>query len=120
MSTFQLRSVDQAQEALQLGQILTQCFNSSIEDWQNYTQQLGIENLRILNQGTQPVGGLVVYPMGQWFGGQRVPIRGLAAVGTAPEWRGTGSAAALLTQILEELQGQGIPHESNGFHLQNR
>ena len=109
MSTFQLRSVDQAQEALQLGQILTQCFNSSIEDWQNYTQQLGIENLRILNQGTQPVGGLAVYPMGQWFGGQRVPIRGLAAVGIAPECRGTGAAAALLTQMLEELQGQGIP-----------
>lgn len=93
----------------QLGHILTQCFNVSFEHWQTYIRQLGRDNLRIICQNTQVVGGLGLYPMGQWFGGQRIPMHGIAGVGIAPEHRGQGAASALLRHTLTSLRQQGIP-----------
>ena len=109
MSPFRFSPVVEAKQALQLGHILSRCFNTSLDQWRVYTQQLGFENLRLLHHGDQIVGGLGIYPMGQWFGGQSVPMGGLAAVGVSPEHRGIGAAATLLTQTLRELQGQGVP-----------
>jgi predicted acetyltransferase len=47
--------------------------------------------------------------MGQWFGGQRVPMTGIAAVGIAPEYRGTGAAIAMMQHTLKELYANGVP-----------
>ena len=54
------------------------------------------------------MGGLAIYRMGQWFGGQSVPIAGIAAVGVAPEHRGVGVAAELMGRLLKELQTDGV------------
>jgi predicted acetyltransferase len=47
--------------------------------------------------------------MGQWFGGQSVPTGGIAAVGVAPEHRGTGVAVELMRRTVQELRANGIP-----------
>src|SRR6185295_16930186 len=52
--------------------------------------------------------GLVLIPMGQWFGGKRVPMTGIAAVAVEPFARGKGAAKRLLVSMLQELQGKGV------------
>jgi predicted acetyltransferase len=47
--------------------------------------------------------------MGQWWGNQSVPMTGIAAVGVAPEYRGSGTAIALVQHTIRELHAQGIP-----------
>lgn len=71
--------------------------------------------------------------MAQWWGGERVPMTGIAAVGIAPEYRGTGAAIALMQHTVKELHAKGYPlaiqtelhleveddliAENNGYHL---
>jgi len=98
-----------ARQVQQLGTILSQCFNVSADYWQTYVRQIGQDNLRIICQDNHILGGLGIYPMGQWFGGQRIPMHGIAGVGIAPEYRGAGAALALLTDTLKTLQQQGVP-----------
>ncbi|BDM80943.1 GNAT family N-acetyltransferase [Acaryochloris marina] len=92
-----------------LGQVLTQCFNVSAEHWQTFSHQLGQENLRVICQGDAVLGGLGIYPMGQWFGGQRIPMHGIAGVGIAPEYRGAGVARFLMAETVKTLHQQGVP-----------
>ncbi|MDX2097433.1 MAG: GNAT family N-acetyltransferase [Leptolyngbyaceae cyanobacterium bins.59] len=96
-------------EVPRLVQLITQAFNAPIADEQLYVERVGLENFRGLQRGEQLVGALAVYPMGQWFGGQCLPIAGLAAVCVAPEHRGTGVAREMLTQTLRSFYHQGIP-----------
>ena len=96
-------------EAEQLGELLTQCFGSALNDWQVYLNRIGQDNLRLIRQGKQIVGGLAIYSMGQWYGGQSIPMAGIAAVGIAPEYRGTGAAYTLMQCTLQELHQQGVP-----------
>lgn len=49
----------------------------------------------------------MVLPMGQWFGGRRVPLGGVAAVTVAPEARGRGIARRLLTDALAAMRDRG-------------
>jgi predicted acetyltransferase len=102
-------TISNSQEAQQLGQILSQCFNFPISLSQQYFDRLGLENFRFIRQGNQILGGLAIYWMGQWFGGQSIPMAGLAAVGIAPENRGSGVAAELLTQTLQQFYADGVP-----------
>lgn len=92
-----------------LGQVLTQCFNVSADHWQTYARQLGQENLKVICHGDAVLGGLGIYPMGQWFGGQRIPMHGIAGVGIAPEYRGAGVARTLMTETVKTLHQQGVP-----------
>ncbi|MCD8488724.1 MAG: GNAT family N-acetyltransferase [Desertifilum sp.] len=103
-------SLERDREPARLGEILGQCFNiSSPEYWDYYANNIGLENFRIVRQGETLQGGLALIKMGQWFGGQRVPMTGIAAVGIAPEYRGTGAAKTLMSEALRELQTQNIP-----------
>lgn len=116
MSTFSNQQQDYgvgvpttSRQLQKLGDILTQCFNVSLEYWHLYARQLGQDNLRVICLGNKVLGGLGIYPMGQWFGGQRIPMHGIAGVGIAPEYRGTGAALALLTDTLKNLHQQRVP-----------
>ncbi len=100
---------EQAQQTLELGKIISQCFTVDLENWSAYVNRLGASNVRIIGHQDRVVGGLGLYPMGQWFGGQSVPMTGIAAVGIAPDYRGQGAAATLLRQTLGELSEQGVP-----------
>jgi predicted acetyltransferase len=72
-------------------------------------RRVGHENVLLARRGGKIVGGLYLLAFGQWFGGRSVPSMGIAAVGVAPEERGSGAAKALMTAALEETRRRGIP-----------
>lgn len=109
MANLEFGTPSNPEEAQHLGQLLSQCFNAPVSEWSLYSKRLGLENFRAVRTGGQVVGGLCIHHMGQWFGGKSVPMAGIASVGIAPEHRGTGAAAALMTNTLKELHTQGIP-----------
>lgn len=93
----------------QLGSILEQCFIMSPGDSETYISRVGSENFRVIYRDKQVAGGLAIISMGQWWGGQRVPMAGIAAVGIAVEHRGGGAAIALVQHTLQELYTQEVP-----------
>lgn len=95
-------------EKRQLGQIIEQCFIGSPSDTEPYLNRIGVENFRVIRQAKEVVGGLGLLPMGQWYGGVCVPMTGIAAVGIAPEYRGSGAAIALMQNVVRELHSTGI------------
>lgn len=96
-------------EIKQLGKILTQCFNAPPSDEAVYLNRIGIENTRILRINDQIGGGLGLLHLGQWYNGANIPMVGVAAVGIAPEYRGKGTATALIHSVLQELYNQETP-----------
>jgi predicted acetyltransferase len=104
---FDYGAIAGSEEVQQFGALLAQCFNSPPTEDDPYFQRLGIENIRVIRQAGGLVGGLGLIPMGQWWGGQRVPMTGIAAVGIAPEHRGSGAAIALMQHTLRELYTAG-------------
>ncbi|MEP0916433.1 GNAT family N-acetyltransferase [Leptolyngbya sp. DQ-M1] len=96
-------------EIKQLGKILTQCFNALPSDEAAYLNRIGIENTRILRINDQIGGGLGLLHLGQWYNGANIPMVGVAAVGIAPEYRGKGTAIALLQSVLQELHTKETP-----------
>jgi predicted acetyltransferase len=98
-----------AEDGKRLGEILSQCFIGAPGDQEKYINSIGVENFRILHQQGQIVGGLAIIPMGQWWGSQAIPMGGIAAVGIAPEYRGTGAAIAMMQHTLKELHARSIP-----------
>jgi len=106
---FEYSTLANPEDIQKLGNILDQCFVGSPGDSETYIDRVGAENLRLLRQSQQIAGGLATIAMGQWFGGQRVPMTGIAAVGIAPEYRGTGAAIAMMQHTLKELYANGVP-----------
>ena len=101
--------VSHPEEAEKLGKILCQCFNFSASEWPNYRDRLTLENFRFVRQNGEIAAGLGIYQMGQWFGGNSVPMAGIAAVGVAPEYRGKNVALTLLSNTIRELYSKGVP-----------
>lgn len=89
------------------GNILDQCFIEGENE--SYINRVGVENLRVIHQNEQIVGGLALISMSQWWGGVSVPMTGIAAVGIACEYRGTGGAIALMQHTVKELYTNGVP-----------
>lgn len=108
-SQLEYSTLSNAEEAQRLGQILSQCFNGSPNDWPYYLNIIGQENFRVIHHSGEILGGLAILQMSQWFGSQAVPMAGIASVGVPPEYRGTGVAAELLTGMLKELQAKEVP-----------
>lgn len=102
-------SAPQSDNVQQLIATLSQCFISPPDREQIYFNRIGIDNFRILRQNSTVVGGLALLPMQQWWGGQRVPMTGIASVGIAPEHRGAGAAFVLMREMLRELYDANVP-----------
>ncbi len=92
-----------------LGGIMADAFGMSAAYQETYFERIGRQGLRCARLDGAIAGGLAIYRLGQWFGGQSVPMAGLAAVAVAPEHRGSGVARALLTQTLRELHASEVP-----------
>jgi len=107
MSEFAYSIVNSLEDAQQLGKIIEQCFAESGDEPD--LNPIGRENHRIIRQGQQIVGGLAIIQMGQWWGGQSVPMAGIASVGIAPEYRGSHAALTLMQHTVKELYDRGIP-----------
>jgi predicted acetyltransferase len=83
-------------------------FNFPTELFRANVDVTGREHLRGVFDGKRLVGGLVLLPMGQFFGGRSVNMTGVAAVATAPEVRARGAASLLLRDALHELREQEV------------
>lgn len=94
--------------AQKLNRILEQCFVSPPGYGDAYLDRVGLANFRGLHQGDRMIGGLATLPMGQWFGGRRVDMTGIAAVGIAPDQRGSGAAVTLMRRVVQELYAHGV------------
>lgn len=90
-------------EIEELGRILDQCFIGFSGQGKKYVHRVGEENCRVLRLGKQVLGGLVILPLGQWWGGRCVEMGGIAAVGIAPEFRGVGAAKILMQQAIRDM-----------------
>ncbi|HEY9632111.1 MAG TPA: GNAT family N-acetyltransferase [Coleofasciculaceae cyanobacterium] len=108
---FQLEygTLSNPRESQRLGDILCQCFNESVSDWQFYLNSLGQENFRVIRRAGDVAGGLAILQMNQWFGSEPIPMAGIASVGVPPEHRGMGVAVDLLSHTLRELYAKGVP-----------
>jgi predicted acetyltransferase len=60
--------------------------------------------LRVAGRRGKIEGGLLEVPMGQWFGGRRLPTLGIAGVAVAPEARGQGVALGMIKATLREAR----------------
>jgi predicted acetyltransferase len=92
-----------------LGNIFEQCFLMSSGDSEIFFNRIGLENFYVIRAGEQVAGGLATIPMAQWWGGKRVPMAGIGAVGIAPEYRGDGAALTMMQHTVKELYAKGVP-----------
>ena len=106
---FELTRLTDSDDECRLRDILRQSLRFSNDYLVTYARRIGVENFRVLRKGGRVIGGLAIYSMGQWFGGQCLDNAGIAAVGIAPEERAAGAATHLLTATLNELYEQGVP-----------
>ncbi|MCS6815416.1 MAG: GNAT family N-acetyltransferase, partial [Cyanobacteria bacterium] len=95
-------------DADRYGAILQQCFNITAWEDEPFYARLGMENYRIVRQGDNILGGVALIPMGQWFGGRRVAMTGIAGVAIGAEYRGQKAALFMMEQVLQELHATGI------------
>ena len=94
------------EEVAQAVDILSQSFALSLED---VRKRLALEGChpRVLREEGRVTASASVIPMGQWFGGRRVEVTGLGAVGVAPERRGLGSGRRLMEAVLRDERQRG-------------
>ena len=91
---------DATEVALQ--QIISQTFPGLGPDWKTWSGRIGRANLGVIRRGEQILGGLAFYKLGQWFGGQTLPMAGIAGVAVEPEYRAAGIAAELIAAVFRE------------------
>lgn len=104
-----IRPLGDEAEAAALGAIEGWAFGFPPPESQRWFENAGVENVRVAVRGARVVGGLLLVPMGQWFGGKSVPLVGIAGVAVAPEERGRGVALGLMQAALREI------HARNGI-----
>jgi predicted acetyltransferase len=95
-------------ELAAFAEIASACFNVSEEDARAWFRRGGERNLRLFRAGGAVAAGLLLVPMGQWFGGRSVPMTGIAGVGVPAERRGRGAARTLMRAALTELRRSGL------------
>lgn len=109
-SQYEYGSLSKEKEAKSLGIILGQCFGDpSPTGWETYQKLIGKDNFRTIRQNGKVAGGLAILSVGQLYNSEIVPTAAIASVGIAPEYRGSGTAAQLLTNTLKELYTNGVP-----------
>jgi len=92
-----------------LGAVLAQCFAFKPENARTWFASAGVGNVRAVHLDGRVAGGLLLLPMGQFFGGRRVAMTGVAGVGVAPELRGRGLAGELMRSVVREMRESGTP-----------
>jgi predicted acetyltransferase len=109
MSEAKVRPARDEGERLELERVLQESFGIDDLSWTTWMERIGHENLRVVEEAGAIRGGLGFYRFGQFWGGARVPMIGLAGVGVAPDARGRGLARKFLVETLAEGRAEGIP-----------
>lgn len=94
-------------ERAALAPMISHTFGFPAADAPSWFERAGYENLRAHREGGL-AGGLIVVPMGQYFGGRSVPMTGVAGVGVAPEHRGRGAGTRMMRALVRELYDAGV------------
>jgi predicted acetyltransferase len=102
-----IRPLGDEPEAAALGAIEGWAFGFPPADAVGWFKNAGMENVRVALRGSRVCGGLLLVPMGQWFGRRSVPLVGIAGVAVAPEERGRGVALQLMQSALREIAEAG-------------
>jgi predicted acetyltransferase len=69
----------------------------------------GHNHVRAYEEGGALCGGLIEIPMGQYFGGRRVPTLGIQGVAIGVPHRGKGVAARMMLEVLRGARKRKIP-----------
>jgi len=96
------------QESAAYAGILRQTFAAEPDHIERWIGKVGRENTRVLLQGDEVVAGLVLYPMGQFFGGRSISNWGVAGVVVAVDWRARGAGSDLMRACLDEQHANGV------------
>jgi predicted acetyltransferase len=103
-----------ASDLPQLARIVSQAFGGppqGASDW--VENKVGLQNVRAIRlQDRSPAACAMRIPMGQFFGGQSIPMVGVAGVGVLPEHRGKGLGRAVMSGLLREMHDEGTPLSS--------
>jgi predicted acetyltransferase len=84
-------------------------FGGAPDRMRAWMSALGPHIARVYRRRGAVAGGLVLQPMGQWFGGRCIPMTGVAMVCVAPQHRASGIGAALMRAGLRETRARGVP-----------
>jgi predicted acetyltransferase len=95
-------------ELLRYGEIALRTLGLSTGSAPTFLERVEASAVRVARIGADVVGGLLVLPMGHWFGGRAVPCVGISAVGVAAEHRSRGIASELMRTVLEEARRDGV------------
>ncbi|MFN9974598.1 MAG: GNAT family N-acetyltransferase, partial [Phycisphaerae bacterium] len=90
-----------------LARIIVLAFAGTTEGVTKWLTEHGLQHLRVLRDGDAIPAMLRRIDMGQYFGGRRVSLMGIAGVGTAPEYRGRGSARRMMEMRVREAREEG-------------
>ncbi len=107
MSTIDISAPTGDQEIRLFGDILAESLCFPPPDEFDLAAVEGRENLLVARIDGCVVGGLIVRPMGQWFGGRCVPMGAVRGVATSPEYRGQGIGQAMMCHALNEMHDAG-------------
>lgn len=90
-----------------LAEILAHAFGFPVEAAPEWFSRAGGDNVYAYRDGDEVLGGMLMAPMAQWFGGRSLPMIGLAGVAMTTERRGTGEGAAMMRAALREIRRRG-------------
>lgn len=91
----------------EVARLITLAFAGTLERSTKWVKDNGLENIRVLREGKTIPACLRRIEMGQYFGGKRVPLCGIAGVATAPESRGKGHARRMMEACVREMHERG-------------
>jgi predicted acetyltransferase len=73
-----------------------------------FIDRTGTDGIRVAMRAGEVLAGLVLLPMGQFYGGRSVPMTGVSAVAVAPEHRGSGVGTSLMRAALREMSRKRV------------
>jgi predicted acetyltransferase len=109
MSDFEYAPFQSRAEQIRARDLISQCFQIPESRWEIFRDNVGTENFRRLTREGKLAAVLGIYPVGQWFGGRRVPSGAIAVVGVPPEERASGAGFEIMRRTLADLRQRGVP-----------
>ena len=95
-------------ELEQFAPLVAWAFGDTVASALKWLQGVTPPAARLLRHAGELRAGLCEIPMGQWFGGARVEMLGVAGVSVAPEARGKGFAKRLMLEMLEQARARRV------------
>lgn len=95
-------------ELEELAPLVAWAFGGTAASSLKWLQGMGPDSVRVLHAGGRLSAGLAEIPMGQWFGGARVEMLGVAGVAVAAEARGGGLAKRLMIEMLQAARARRV------------